>query len=160
MEKKQSIFFLKQAYHGNVQCIRIQKKFVHFLHCSVMRRGKDTTARVRSNPPPSNPLPYPGTSWNIAPPRPLPNIITTDIESLQHNLHTPKPNPVPRYQEASITPPYPPSWPRTLAPSPCSKRRSMTHSWRKILIIDDPYTKIINSSIIHLSFHALYTVHI
>lgn len=45
-------FFLKQAYHGNVQCISIQKKFVNFLHCSVMRRGKDTTARVRSSPPP------------------------------------------------------------------------------------------------------------
>lgn len=86
-------FFLKQAYHGNVQCIRIQKKFVNFLHCSVMRRGKDTTARVRSNPPPSNPLPYPGTSWNIAPPRPLPTIITTDIESLQQNLHTPQTQP-------------------------------------------------------------------
>lgn len=86
-------FFLKQAYHENVQCIRIQKKFVHFLHCSVMWRGKDTTARVRSNPPHSNPLPYPGTSWNIAPPQPLPNIITTDIESLQQNLHTPQTQP-------------------------------------------------------------------
>lgn len=51
MEKKQSGFFLKQAYHGNVQCISIQRKFVNFLHCSVMRRGKDTTARVRSSPP-------------------------------------------------------------------------------------------------------------